>query len=68
MKRINLCVTDEEVAMLQAVAEWQETIVSGSKPLITAVAAHCYRAGLKDAYAKAGGEKVKKNGKKPVKR
>ena len=68
MKRINLCVTDEEVAMLQAVADWQETIVSGSKPLITAVAANCYRSGLKEAFAKTGSKNRKKSVRKPVKK
>jgi hypothetical protein len=68
MKRVNLCVSDEEVALLERVAEWQSKMIPGAKPLITAIAAQCFRAGLSEAVAKVDGSKAKVAVKKPVKR
>ena len=68
MKRVNLCVSDDEVALLERVAEWQTKMIPGANPLITAIAAQCFRAGLAEAVAKVDGSKVNARVKKPVKR
>ena len=46
--RINLSVTDEELAQLYRIARWQEERIPGTTAKITAVAAACMRLGMSE--------------------
>jgi len=62
--RINLSVTDEEVALLEKAADFQSKVIPGSNPKITGVAKSCMISGLRELLSKADNvlemEKVKK--------